>query len=224
MKDKINKLRYNTAGYHPMIDYRNKQYHKNINAIKPFLESIINRNTIALDLGCNAGKYSFMMEEMGARVTGIDFANNAINIAENIAEDIKSTCRFVCGDILEMNFSDNSFDVALLPLNIIEFNYNEVVQMCKKLKQIIKVNGCFCITMQDQLEKRINDMDYRNNYNILDGSHIQVQNIPEKGPYKYQTYFWTVAFAKHVIGQYFEIIESQEYMDNRYFIRFINYK
>ncbi len=30
MNIKIMKDRYNAAGYHPMIDYRNKEYHKNL--------------------------------------------------------------------------------------------------------------------------------------------------------------------------------------------------
>lgn len=73
MNFEIMKNRYNAGGYHPMIDYRNKNYHKELNNLKPLLKRLINSNTKALDLGCNAGKYSFLMEEMGTKVTGIDF-------------------------------------------------------------------------------------------------------------------------------------------------------
>lgn len=224
MEEKINKIRYNAVGYHPMIDYRNDQYNKNINAIKPLLQDIITTNTRALDLGCNAGKYSFMMEDLGATVTGIDFANNALNIAREIADDLESSCTFIHGDILDMSFTNNSFDLVLFPLNIIEFDYEEIDILCNSIKNILKPKGVFCITMQDGLGRIECGRDTKDKYDISNGRHIAVQNIPEKGIYKYRTYFWTVAFAKYVIGRYFDIADCVEHMENRYYLKFINNK
>ena len=224
MDFKIMKDRYNAAGYHPMIDFRNKDNHKNLNSIKPLLEKIITPNTKSLDLGCNAGKYSFFMEQLGADVTGIDFSDVALGIAREIGEDIKSKCTFVEGNILEMGFENNSFDLVLFPLNIIEFEYNDIEVLCQELKSILSPNGLFCITMQDAINRIQIGKDTTDTYNLSNGIHKSFQNIPEKGIYEYQTYFWTLAFAKHIIGKYFSLVNEVQFDTNHYWLEFKNVK
>lgn len=218
------KTRYNAGGYHPMIDYRDKDSHKDLNLIKPLLHNLINSDTKALDLGCNAGKYSFFMEEFGAKVTGIDFSDVALGIARDIGENIKSKCIFVEGNILEMNFEDNSFDFALFPLNIVEFQYEDIDVLCQKLKNILSSSGLFCITMQDALKRIENGRDTIANYNLSNGIYKSFHNIPDKGTFEYQTYFWTLAFAKYIIGKYFQLVNEVEYESNKYWLTFKNIK
>jgi SAM-dependent methyltransferase len=218
------KDRYNAGGYHPSIDYRNKNYHKNVNILKPMLQDLINPNSRALDLGCNAGKYSFFMEELGAKVTGVDFSDVALGIAREIGDDIKSNCIFVEGNILDMHFQDDSFDLALLPLNIVEFQYGDIEVLCQELKSILSSNGVFCITMQDGIKRIETDRDSKDSYDLSSGIHKSFHHIPDKGVYEYQTYFWTLAFAKYIIGKYFRLVKEIEYEANRYWLTFENIK
>lgn len=222
MDIKIMKDRYNAVGYHPMIDFRNRNYHKNINGIKPLLKKLINTNIKALDLGCNAGKCSFLMEELGAEVTGIDFSDVAIRIAREIGEDIKSKCNFIEGNILNMHFQDNSFDLALFPLNIIEFSYSDIEILCQELKSILSSNGLFCITMQDGIKRIETGRDSKETYDLSSSINKSFNEIPGKGVYEYQTYFWTLAFAKHIIGKYFSLVKETEYDTNRFWLEFKN--
>ncbi|MEG2110381.1 MAG: class I SAM-dependent methyltransferase [Clostridium sp.] len=217
-----NQIRYNALGYHPMIDYRNKEFHNNLNLIKPILQSITNNTTRALDLGCNAGKYSFMLEEIGAKVTGVDYAESTIKIAREIANELNSSCTFLVENILDMSFNDNSFDIAIFPLNIIEFSYEEVDKLCRELKKVLADEGVFCITMEDGLNRIVCGMDSADKYQGTNGIHTAVQNIPEKGSYEYRTYFWTIAFAKHIIAQHFMFSKEIKLSDNKYYIEFRN--
>jgi len=224
MDIKIIKDRYNAVGYHPMIDYRNKSKHKNLNLIKPLLQDLINAKITALDLGCNAGKYSFFMEELGAKVTGIDFSDVALDIAREIGGDIKSHCVFVEGNILDMQFKENSFDLALFPLNIMEFQYGDIEILCQELKGILSPNGLFCITMPDGISRIKTGRDSKKAYDLSSGIHKVFHDIPDKGIYEYQTYFWTLAFAKYIIGKYFTLINEVEYEANLYWLTFKNIK
>jgi SAM-dependent methyltransferase len=218
----IMKARYNAGGYHPMIDYRNKNSHKNLNSIEPLLANLINSNIKALDLGCNAGKYSFFMEKLGAEVIGIDFSDVALGIAREIGEDIKSNCIFIEANILNMPFEDNLFDLALFPLNIVEFQYSDIEVLCQELKSILFSNGLFCITMQDDIKRIETGIDSKDIYDLSNGIHKSFDNIPDKGIYESQTYFWTLAFAKHIIGKYFSLVKEVEYEANRYWLEFKN--
>lgn len=218
------KNRYNAVGYHEMIDYRNKEYNEELENIRPFLKNLIKYSKKAIDLGCNGGKYSFFMEELGAEVTGIDFSSGALEIARKIKEDIKSKCNFIEGNILDMSFEKNSFDLALFPLNIVELQYNDMEILCKKLKNILSPNGIFCITMQDGIKRIETKRDSKNSYDFSTGIHKEFHNIPHKGMYEYEIYFWTVAFAKHIIGKYFSLVKEIEYKDNRYWLEFKNEK
>lgn len=218
------KDRYNAGGYHPMIDYRNNNHRKKLNLIKTLLQDLINPNIRALDLGCNAGMYSFFMEELGAKVTGIDISDVALGIAREIGEDIKSHCIFVEGNILDMKFEDNSFDLALFPLNIVEFQYGDIEILCQELKSILSPNGLFCITMQDGIKRIETGRDSKDFYDLSSGIHKSFHDIPDKGIYEYQTYFWTLAFAKYIIGKYFILVKEVQYESNRYWLTFKNIK
>jgi Methylase involved in ubiquinone/menaquinone biosynthesis len=218
------KDRYNAAGYHPMIDYRNKEYNKNIESLKTLLQNLISHNIKVLDLGCNAGKYSFFIEELGAHVTGIDFSDVALNIAREIGKDIDSNCIFIEDNILDMHFKDNSFDLAIFPLNIVEFQYDDIEVLCKELKNILSANGVFCVTMQDAIKRIQIGRDSKDKYDLSTGIHKSFHDIPDKGMYEYQTYFWTLAFAKHIIGKYFTLLNEVEYGENRHWLEFKNIK
>lgn len=67
-----------------------------------------------LDVGCGSGRYSVALAENGAKVLGIDFAGNMLNLAENLAADrgVSQRCRFVRANFLEYQFEE-FFDISL---------------------------------------------------------------------------------------------------------------
>jgi len=63
-----------------------------------------------LDLGCGAGNHSIWLAKRGHRVTGVDFVENAIDIAKTEATQEGVSVDFIRGDVLEYS-PDGEFDV-----------------------------------------------------------------------------------------------------------------
>jgi 2-polyprenyl-3-methyl-5-hydroxy-6-metoxy-1,4-benzoquinol methylase len=65
---------------------------RNKNFIEESVEWIVSRfnvdkNTDIADFGCGPGLYTTRLAEKGARVTGIDFSNNSIAYAKQVAAE-----------------------------------------------------------------------------------------------------------------------------------------
>jgi len=82
-----------------------------IGATKEFLRENITTGAKVLDLGCSTGHWSFLAEEMGAQVVGIDLNPQAIESAKSV----KSSANFFNVSVEEF-ISENSdlFDLAIL--------------------------------------------------------------------------------------------------------------
>lgn len=52
-----------------------------------------------LHLQCHFGQDSFSLERLGAKVTGIDFSDKAIETANEIAKELPSKATFICSDV-----------------------------------------------------------------------------------------------------------------------------
>ena len=65
------------------------------------------------DIGCGPGRYTVHLAKMGAEVTGIDFAENMLDMARNLAkrEGCADRCKFVYGDFIQHRF-DKAFDIS----------------------------------------------------------------------------------------------------------------
>jgi SAM-dependent methyltransferase len=68
----------------------------------------------ALDLGCGNGKIAaFLAERTGARLTGLDYSEEAIRQAQELAASSEGRLSFVVGDINRLEFPPATFDVVL---------------------------------------------------------------------------------------------------------------
>jgi 2-polyprenyl-3-methyl-5-hydroxy-6-metoxy-1,4-benzoquinol methylase len=68
-----------------------------------------------LDVGCGSGVYSVDFARRGAaRVVGVDFAGNMLELARQEAEQhqVADTCEFIQADFLELDLKD-SFDISI---------------------------------------------------------------------------------------------------------------
>ena len=114
---------YNAAGVHPTTDPDNPRSRFAVERYEDYLPKLIKPGMRALDLGCNAGRFTFAMEGMGAIATGIDCAEIPLRHAKEVAQKRKSRCRFNIGDMAALPYKANSFDLALLPQNNIYLSY-----------------------------------------------------------------------------------------------------
>ena len=66
-----------------------------------------------LHLQCHFGQDSISLSRLGAKVTGVDFSDKAIETAKSIAIETASDTEFICCDIYELEkFCDKQFDIV----------------------------------------------------------------------------------------------------------------
>ena len=216
--------KYNAAGVHPTTDPDNPKSQFAVDRYEDHLRKLIRPGMRALDLGCNAGRFTFAMEDMGAIATGIDFAEIPLLHAKKVAHRRKSRCQFNIGDMAALPYKENSFDFALLPHNIMYLSYQTLENLSAQLKRILSDNGIFVITMHDELVKRAGEESFPERYDVSTGLIGGSITIPHKGMYANPTYFWTVAFAKHIIEKYLLLERVEQIQENRFMLVFRNRK
>ena len=217
---------YNAAGVHPTTDPDNPKSQFAVDRYEDHLRKLIKLGMRALDLGCNAGRFTFAMEDMGAIATGIDFAEIPLLHAKKVAHKRKSQCQFNIGDMAALPYKENSFDLALLPQNNIYLSYQALENLSVQLKQILSDNGIFVVIMHDELVKRAGEEALPERYDVQTGLIGGSRAIPDKGVYASPTsYFWTVvAFAKHIIEKHLPLEEVEQIEENRFMLVFRNEK
>ena len=213
---------YNAAGVHPTTDPDDPRSQFAVDRYKDHLPKLIKPGMRALDLGCNAGRFTFAMEDMGAIATGIDFAEIPLLHAKKVADKRGSRCQFNIGNITALPYKANSFDLALLPHNIGYLSYQTLESMSVQLKRILSDNGIFVVTMHDELVKRAGEETLPDRYDVQTGLIEGSSTIPDKGTYASPWYFWTVAFAKYIIEKYFLFKRVEQIEENRFMLVFWN--
>ena len=208
---------YNASGVHPTTDPDDPRSQFVVDRYEKHLHKLIQPGMRALDLGCNAGRMTFAMENMGAIATGIDFAEIPLLHARKVAQKRKSHCQFNIGDIDALPYKEDSFDFALLPQNNGYLSYQTLEHLSVQLKQILSDNGIFVVIMQDELVKRAGDESLLDRYDAQMGIMGGRSTIPEKGTYAYPWYFWTVAFAKYIIEKHL-LLERLEQIEGYKFV------
>ena len=132
----VTQKHYNAAGVHPTTDPDNPRSQFAVDRYEDHLRKLIRPDIRALDLGCNAGRFTFAMEDMGAIAIGIDFAEIPLRHAKKVAHKRKSRCQFNMGDMAALPYKENSFDLALLPQNNIYLSYQTLENLSVQLKNL----------------------------------------------------------------------------------------
>ena len=215
---------YNAAGVHPTTDPDDPRSQFAVDRYKDHLPKLIKPGMRALDLGCNAGRFTFAMEDMGSIATGIDFAEIPIRHAKKVAEKRKSRCQFNIGDMAALPYKENSFDLALLPQNNGYLSYQMLESLTVQLKEILSDNGIFVVIIHDELVKRAGEETLPERYDVQTGMIGGSRTIPDKGTYASPWYFWTVAFAKYIVEKHLPLEEVEQIVENRFMLVFRNKK
>lgn len=91
--------------------------------------------TCLLDAGCGAGMALTLASELGARISGVDASAALLEIASRRLPDAK----FAQGDIEELPFDDNAFDVVT-GFNSFQFAADPVAAL-KEARRVTKLGG-----------------------------------------------------------------------------------
>ena len=96
--------------FYNMEDFLNGE--SSLNPIElQFLGDI--RGKTILHLQCHFGQDSISLSRLGAKVTGVDLSDKAIEKARIIAEETKSDTKFICCDLYDLEkYLDQEFDIV----------------------------------------------------------------------------------------------------------------
>jgi len=106
-----------------------------------FVKRFAKQEDRILDLGCGPGLPTFLLSSFAKEVVGLDISPIFIRIAKekHSAQSIK----FMCGDILNLPFSDGSFDVVS-SYQVIE-HVCEVGRALAEMTRVVKTKGLVII-------------------------------------------------------------------------------
>ncbi len=99
--------------------------------------------TNVLDLGCGSGWLSILLARNGFDVTGVDVAEQAINLANDWANQESHTINFQVKDMALLEFSPGTFEACVANSIFEHFPLELTRTIFKQLKTIIAVNGVF---------------------------------------------------------------------------------
>jgi ubiquinone/menaquinone biosynthesis C-methylase UbiE len=177
------------------------------------LKELLRKKGILVDLGCGSGKHAFQIENYGINVIGIDISHGMIEKALQNKKELNSNVRFIEGSYTNISLKKNSIDYVLFPKNISECSYQEFSIISSEVKRILKKNGLFILTVNDDFKKHF-DIQKNNDYDNILGFYDTKINTPEEKNIPYPTYFWTCAFVNFILENNFTKVKGEEIDDN----------
>ncbi len=102
----------------------------------------LNPNDSVLDLGCGLGKVTeYIQMKTGARITGIDFAEQLIQWAKTNTKSNQGALEFQVGNINNLFFPPSSFNAIYAIDTLYPTNVDDLGVTIAKLKELLKQNG-----------------------------------------------------------------------------------
>lgn len=97
----------------------------------------------ALDLACGTGNASLLEAERGAVVTGFDAATRLLEVAASRAAEAGLDATWVEGDMQDMPFPDDSFEVITSVFGVI---FGDPQGVAAEIARVLEPNGRIAIT------------------------------------------------------------------------------
>jgi SAM-dependent methyltransferase len=119
---------------------------RNINFINESVEWIVshfgvNNKTEIVDFGCGPGLYTTRLAERSAVVTGIDFSENSIKYAKQIAAQKDLKINYVQKNYLDFD-TTNSFDlITMIMCDFCALSPEQRIKMLSKFHSLLKPEG-----------------------------------------------------------------------------------
>lgn len=109
------------AEYYNLI-YNDKNYKAEADYIDRLIKKYAGNSKSILDLGCGTGRHDFLLAESGYDVTGVDFSEKMLEIANRQSETSNSKLRikYLSGDIRDLRLN-LKFDVAAALFHVISY-------------------------------------------------------------------------------------------------------
>lgn len=94
-----------------------------------------------LHLQCHFGQDSLSLSRMGAKVTGVDFSEKAIEQAQLLNQNLNLDAKFICCDVYDLpNHLDDQFDIVYTTYGVIGWLPN-LNKWASVISRFLKPNG-----------------------------------------------------------------------------------
>ena len=98
-----------------------------------------------LHLQCHFGLDSLSWSRLGAKVTGIDFDETAINYAKVLSKELNIPANFICSDMYDLpNMLTEQFDIVYTSYGVLTW-LPDLTQWAAIIEKFLKPSGTFCI-------------------------------------------------------------------------------
>jgi demethylmenaquinone methyltransferase/2-methoxy-6-polyprenyl-1,4-benzoquinol methylase len=99
-------------------------------------EAVVRPGDHVLDACCGTGELAIACARVGARVTGLDFAERMLERARHKAPELE----WVRGDLLSLPFADESFDAGTVGFGV--RNVEDLERALSELQRVLRPGGC----------------------------------------------------------------------------------
>lgn len=131
------------TGYDKVAEHYATEYFNEL-ARKPFDCELLDRlaerfkgKGRVCELGCGPGQVSRYLKDRGVDVRGVDLSPEMVNVASRLNPDIS----FSAGDMLALDFADNSFAAFVLFYSIIHSQREDVVRAFQEMRRLLIPGG-----------------------------------------------------------------------------------
>ncbi|NJE49806.1 class I SAM-dependent methyltransferase [Thermococcus sp. 9N3] len=130
-------------------DIYSDEYRKRIENLEPLLMKFMKEKGKVLDLGCGAGGFSFLLEDLGFTVVGVDNSDYMLSLAKGFAREKGSRVEFIKADARELPFEDNTFDYVLFIDNLVHFEPLDLGKAFREMARVLKPGGKLILQFTD---------------------------------------------------------------------------
>jgi 2-polyprenyl-3-methyl-5-hydroxy-6-metoxy-1,4-benzoquinol methylase len=181
---------------------RNKSFiEKSVSWITSHFE-VDNKTEIA-DFGCGPGLYTNRLAERGAIVTGIDFSENSLNYAKQVAAEKSLNVNYVLKNYLDFE-TTNRFDlITMIMCDFCVLSPEQRKKMLSKFRSLLKPDGSVLLDVYslNSFDQKEESATYE--LNQLNGFWSQEDYYGFVNTFKYET-------EKVILDKYTIIEESRK--------------
>lgn len=138
-----------------------------------------------LDLGCGLGRHTIQFAKAGFNTAGFDLSEESIRRTAKYAKAEKLDIALKVGDMLELPYSDASFDCILCRNVISHTDTAGMRQIVEELKRVLRPEGECYLTLGSK-----ETWGFKQDWPVVDeNTKIRVEDGPENGiPHFYADY------------------------------------
>jgi 2-polyprenyl-3-methyl-5-hydroxy-6-metoxy-1,4-benzoquinol methylase len=148
--------------------YDNASFLAGRNSLQPLeLEELGQvRGKSLLHLQCHFGQDTLSWARLGAKVTGVDLADEAIGLAQSLAAQLKLEARFLCSDLYDLpQLLDEQFDIVFTSYGVLAW-LPDLTRWGQIVAHFLKPGGTFYVAELHPLSITLDDESAEPNLRI----------------------------------------------------------